>query len=167
MEQVVSILTMLVVMTYSAQAARTSNNAPAAFEKLKSLVGEWQGKSPEGVEATLTYQLISGGTAVMETLKPGNEPGMVTVYHLNGDKVMMTHYCSAGNQPRMQAAVAAGDVKALAFVFLDGANLAGHGDGHIHGLTLTFDDKDHVTQEWVWRDGGKEVQMKHTFTRKK
>ena len=167
MEQLLSIFMMVVMMAFAGHAAPATNNASVAFEKLKSLVGEWQGKSPEGVEASLTYQLISGGTAVMETLKPANEPGMVTIYHLNGDRVMMTHYCSAGNQPRMQAAVPAGDVKTLAFVFVDGANLAGHGNGHIHGLNLTFLDKDHVTQEWIWRDGGKDVQMKNTFTRKK
>src|SRR5687767_712785 len=94
-EQLLSIFMMVVVMAFAGHAAPATNNASAAFEKLKSLVGEWQGKSPEGVEASLTYQLISGGTAVMETLKPANEPGMVTIYHLNGDRVMMTHYCSA------------------------------------------------------------------------
>jgi hypothetical protein len=51
----------------------------------------------------VSYQLISGGAAIMERIMPPNEPSMVSIYHLDGDKLMMTHYCSAGNQPRMQA----------------------------------------------------------------
>ena len=166
MEQFVSILTMLIVMTVSAHSARATNNAAAGFEKLKSLVGEWQGKTSEGEAVTLSYQLVSSGTALMETLTQANEPNMITIYHLNGDKIMMTHYCSVGNQPRMQAAVPAGDIKSLRFVFLDGANLKSHGDGHIHSLTVTFQDNDHFTQEWTWRDGGKDSHSRHSFTRK-
>ena len=75
----------------------------AGFEKLKPLVGNWQGKSSEGKPVAITYALVSDGSALMETLRAGSEPEMVTVYYPDGDRLMMTHYCSMHNQPRMRA----------------------------------------------------------------
>src|SRR5687768_5331933 len=73
-----------------------------AFERLKSLEGEWQAQSPWGGHSRVRYQVIAGGSAVVETfsddkLGAGNE--MVTVYTPAGEGVALTHYCMAGNQP--------------------------------------------------------------------
>ena len=103
----------------------------------------------------------------METLKPSNEAGMVSVYHLDGDNLRMTHYCTAGNQPRMRAEAPSGEIKQLRFVFVDATNLAKLSDDHIHGLTITFQDKDHITQEWAVREGGKDTFTTHKLERKK
>ena len=73
----------------------------AAFEKLISLVGEWEGTNSAGA-VKATYTLVSGGTALMERLQSANEPEMITLYSLDGDHLMMTHYCSAGNQPKLR-----------------------------------------------------------------
>ena len=167
MEQCVSIFITLAVMAFSVSPAIAQSKA-GGFDKLKTLVGEWEGKGPDGKTAKLTYQLISGGTALMETFLAENEPPMVTIYHPNGDKLMMTHYCSAGNQPRMQAQVPAGEIKTLQFAFFDVANMSKHSEGHISSLGLTFQDSDHITQEWGWRDkDNKDMVMKANFTRKK
>jgi hypothetical protein len=101
----------------------------------------------------------------METLAPANEPSMTSLYHLDGDTLIMTHYCSAGNQPRMRAVVPAGEIKSLNFTFVDGTNIAKSSDGHIHGLTMTFQDKDHLTQTWRWRQDGKDEAVTYYFTR--
>lgn len=180
MEYCLSVLLMLGLLmgtTPAALLAKTSSETATAsasvasgasgFEKLKTLVGEWEGKSPDGQLAKVTYELISGGTALMETVTEGVGGGMVSIYHANGDKLLMTHYCSMGNQPRLQASVPAGEVQRLDFTFVDGANITSHDGGHIHSLTIRFQDKDHFTQEWGHKDGGKEAQMKVTFTRKK
>src|SRR5215469_15559428 len=82
---------------------RSQSKAPVLFDKLKPLVGEWQSKSPDGHVVHVSYHMASGGTALLETIKPEGEAEMVTVYHPDGDSVMMTHYCAAGNQPRMRA----------------------------------------------------------------
>ena len=167
MRHQVSILLMLTIITSPAPLASAQSNAAAGFEKLKSLVGEWQSKSTEGPTVTVSYQLISGGTALMETLKPANEPGMVSVYHLDGDNLRMTHFCTAGNQPRMRAEAPSGDIKQLRFVFVDATNLAKSSDDHIHGVTITFQDKDHITQEWAVRERGKDSLNTLKLERKK
>lgn len=147
--------------------ARPQNHAVAGFEKLKSLVGEWQGAGTDGKMRTATYQLLSGGTAVMETLLPDGEPSMVTVYYIDGDRLMMTHFCSAGNQPRMRAAGAAGEIQKLDFAFLDATNLPKPTAGHIHHLRLVFQDQLHFTQTWTWRENEKETRDTFSFIRKK
>lgn len=125
--------------------------AGSDFDKLKALVGQWDATSPEGKTRT-TFQLISEGSALMETMS--NE-SMVTVYHPDGEAILMTHYCAAGNQPRMRATSSQGN--SIAFQFVDAANLKGSGDGHMRRLVITFQDKDHVTEEWTWKADGKET----------
>ncbi len=142
------------------------STAAAGFEKLKSLVGEWQGTGPHG-KVNVSYQLISGGSALMEILDPISEPSMTTIYHLDGDKLAMTHYCSIGNQPRMQAEVPAGEIGEFNFTFVDVTNMANASQGHMRHLTITFQDKDRFTQVWTWRQDGEDTPATFTLERKK
>jgi hypothetical protein len=159
--KILCVLLSLVLMA----AALFADEKPAApkstpeFEKLKTLIGEWQAKTKDGQSVKTSYKLVSNGSALMETLEMGKkgEGTMVTVYHLNGNNLMMTHYCSANNQPRMKAQPAAGEINSLTFSYLDATNLAPPDSGHMHGLVITFQDKDHMTQEWTWREYGKDA----------
>ena len=81
---------------------------------------------------------------------------MVTLYHLDNDKVMMTHYCTLGNQPRMRVDKSSKNQNKLVFKFVDATNLKTKDDGHMHKLTFTFKDDDHFSQEWVMLAKGKE-----------
>jgi hypothetical protein len=117
--------------------------ADSAFDKIKSLVGEWEATTPQG-PASVSYELISNGTAVEERLGVHNEE-MVSIYHMNGDKLMMTHYCSFNNQPRFEAAV---DGDTITFHYVDATNLPNESSPHITGLVLNFKDADHFTQQW-------------------
>lgn len=155
------------VIVLWASSAQPQSQAAAGFEKLKSLAGAWQGAGTDGKMRTATYQLLAGGTAVMETLLPEDEPSMITVYYIDGDRLMMTHFCSAGNQPRMRAAVAAGEIQKLDFVFLDATNLPKPTAGHIHRLRLAFQDQHHLAQTWTWREDGKEISDTLSFIRQK
>ena len=145
-------------------SARTGS---AAFDKLKSLVGEWEGKAAGGHTVQVSYHLVSGGSAVMETIKDGTEAGMITMYHLDGDALMMTHYCSIGNQPRMRAVPPAGEINSLKFNFVDVTNIAKNSAGRMQSLTITFQDKNHIKQEWTYSDGGKEETAVFSLERKK
>ena len=128
------------------------------FEMLKSLAGEWTGKAEhiggEAFDATVNYKLTSAGSTVMETLFPGTAHEMVTMYHLNGEELLLTHYCAVGNQPRMRAE-RGGDPKKLSFKFLDGTNLKADKDLHMHEATIEFIDDDHIKSEWVTYSEGK------------
>ncbi len=135
------------------------------FEMMKSLVGTWKGTAtmegkPENIQ--VKYKLTSGGTAIEETLMPGTPKEMVTVYFLDGSKLMMTHYCSLGNQPRMKLTESVKDKK-LTFKMVDATGMKTANDPHMGGLTITWKDKDHIQQEWVHfaPDGKTEA---HLFT---
>src|SRR5512139_37155 len=126
------------------------------FEKMKSLVGEWKGTSADKKPATVTYTLVSDNSALMEKLAMGGESDMVTMYHPDGDHLMMTHYCSAHNQPRMRSQAVAAGSKNITFDLVDVTNLSSPDAGHMMKLVVTFADKDHFTQEWTWTQKGKE-----------
>ena len=48
----------------------------------------------------MVYGVTAAGTAVMEALFPETDHEMLTVYHLEGNDLVLTHYCAMGNQPR-------------------------------------------------------------------
>ena len=80
-----------------------------AFEKLKSLVGNWETDKTNMNKATLDLELTSGGTAVLEKfhmVENGKPVEMTTLYYLDGDQIKLTHYCMAGNQPTMRGSYA-------------------------------------------------------------
>lgn len=138
-----------------------------AFEKIKSLTGEWTGKMSGGMAATSTFRVTAGGSAVMQMLGEGTDMEMPTIFHMDGDRLMATHYCAAKNQPRMVLVPAGGDGNTLKFDFLDVTNLRSPEDGHMRRVTFTFIDQDHFRQEWTSREKGKESADSFDFVRKR
>ncbi len=127
------------------------------FERMKALVGVWEGTSKmskKGERVKVEYRLSSGGSAIVETLFPGTAEEMVSVYYDNKGQLAMTHYCALHNQPRMNLAKA--DSDNLYFMFTDGSNINPIKDAHMHALTISFIDKDHITQKWTLFAEGKE-----------
>ncbi len=103
--------------------------------------------------------MTAGGSALMSEILGKGPENMITMFHMDGDRLLMTHYCGAGNQPRMK--VMASDAKSVSFEFFDGTNI-GPGDGHMQHVTFTLPDTDHHVEEWIFLDHGKE--MKEVFT---
>lgn len=128
----------------------------SAFDKLKTLAGEWEGLRTDGVTVKVTYQVLGGGSTLVERTDAGDEPAMLTVYHRDNNDLRMTHYCSAGNQPRMKAASVKPDARAISFEFVDVTNLQGPNDGYINSLTITFENSDHITHKWGWTETGRQ-----------
>jgi hypothetical protein len=131
----------------------------AAFEQLKKLDGTWESTDQEH-PCTVTYKVSSGGSALLETISMG-KGDMLTVYHPDGDGVSMTHYCMLGNQPHMRAEKES-KPGSIRFICDGGSNMKCASDKHMHALTLTFVDADHLKQDWALYDGGKE-QGVHSF----
>lgn len=134
-------------------AANDNNSSAAAFAQLKTLAGEWEGATDRG-KVRLSYEVISGGNAILERESGENMPQMLTVYYLDGNRLLLTHYCMAGNQPRMIGAFDA-QTGELRFQFLDATNLASPGAGHMHNASLHFVDNNHVSTEWQFFENGK------------
>jgi hypothetical protein len=142
-------------------------HAAAAFKKLQNLGGEWEGKDDHGMPAKTTFKVAVADTAVIETIAPAGMEEMVTLYSVDGDGIALVHYCPTNNQPRMRAVPAAADVKELTFAFQSATNLPSPTTGHQHQLVLHFDDADHITETWTWRQNGKDTPMEFHFARKK
>jgi hypothetical protein len=135
------------------------------LEALKNLAGRWEGTGMEGKPVKVDYTVTAGGSAVMEQIDPGGEHSMVTMYHKDGDRLMMTHFCASGNQPRMRAAALPADGKTISFSFLDATNLAKPSDGHMVKLVLSMPDTNHLTEEWTYRANGKDDTTVFSLTR--
>jgi hypothetical protein len=139
----------------------------AALTPLKQLVGEWKGVDSDGKPHKVLYQWASGGTSLTETLTPPDSPPMTTIYYTDGDQLMLTHYCSLNNQPRMRANAGKEGDKVLAFAFVDATNLKNQSDPHMHQMTIELKDHDHFTQTWVLSKAGKDIPKIFTFERVK
>ncbi len=136
------------------------------WDRMKSLVGAWNGTA-EGHSVSITYALVSNGTTLMETLDGGHDATMVTMYTPDGAAILATHYCSAGNQPRMRA-VAPASPKSLDFQFVDVSNVKGSTGEVMQRLVVTFVDADHFEQQWTSRGpDGKELTSVFRYTRTK
>lgn len=145
--------------------ANSSSEAAAAFAKLKTLNGEWEATTQMG-KSRLKYEVISGGNSVVEHEWMGNEPEMLTVYYLDGNRVLLTHYCSAGNEPRMEARTFDPQNGELRFRFLDVSNLSSPSAAHMRNVTLHFVDDNHVSAEWqLFENGQPKFTEKAQYTR--
>jgi hypothetical protein len=138
------------------------------FERIKKLDGAWRARSTKGWEENQQFHVIAKGSAVTSESIPGaNSTGtanaplapMLTVYHMDGDRLLLTHYCEAGNQPRMVATSAEDDGRTVHFSFLDATNLASNSAGHMHSVVMTFSDDNHFSERWSWYQNGKEQWM--------
>lgn len=154
-----------VAMTASAAgaadtAAKAGPDGKAALERLKQLAGEWRGHvtTPDGPPVSVVYGLTAGGSTVTERLFPGTEHEMLTVYHLDGGELVLTHYCAMGNQPRMRLAQAAGtDPLELRFDFAGGANVDPAKDPHMHAGRMVLRGPDRLDAEWAVYEKGKQA----------
>ena len=150
-------LAMAMAITEAARATEVQSSqskAAQAFDKLKTLTGHWEAQMPTG-KAHVDYELLAGGTVLASHDKIPGEPEMLTVYHLDGDRLVLTHYCSAGNQPHMQAEPFDPPSNELRFAFVSASNLAHAGTGHMHRAVFRFNGPDDVTEEWTWYQNGK------------
>jgi hypothetical protein len=158
------------IVAFAAKAPAEDKGKVSQLDQLKRLAGEWTGKGKHGeheMDATVTYKVTSGGTAVMETLGPGSEHEMVTLYHQDGNDLVLTHYCMLGNQPRMKAEKGDGSKK-LSFKFAGAGNLKSEQDTHMHDMTLEIIDDDHIKTTWtLYKDGKPSDKATFDFKRKK
>jgi len=146
----------LLAIALAATAALAQSDAQKSFTQLKSLTGSWEGKTPDGKALLVSFRETAGGSAIMSEILGTGPENMVSMFNMDGpNKLLMTHYCGAGNQPRMQASVSP-DGKTITFTFFDGTNIA-PGAGHMHSMVLTLLDNNHHTEDWTFVDHGKEM----------
>ena len=130
----------LALATTTAITAQAATTAADAFASIKKLQGEWRGPAMmKGMPPSHSvYRVTAGGSAVQETIFPGTKMEMLSVYHLDKGRLLMTHYCALGNQPRMKLNTRKSTASELVFDFDGGTNLNPRRDMHMHSLRLTL-----------------------------
>jgi hypothetical protein len=157
---------LIVSLLLGASMVLAESGAQKTFDVLKGLEGTWEGKNSQGQAIKVSFRMTAGGSALLNEIHGKGPENMITMFHMDGDRVLMTHYCGAGNQPRMKATLAP-DGKSVAFDFMDATNLASPDAGHMHHVVFTVADSDHHTEEWTFLDHGKEMKELFTLQRSK
>jgi hypothetical protein len=151
----------------SSPASKTNDT----FNLIKALAGDWQGsyewigenrKGPMNAR----YYLTGNGTAVVEDLIMDGNPNMTTVYHMDGADVRATHYCAAGNQPRLKATSTDGDNKLVKFHMVDITNMPNPEAGHVRDLELQLTSPRRITILFTFVGSGKESVERIELARK-
>lgn len=147
----------LLPLLFLAALSYGQTDAQRAFATIKSMPGTWEGKAVEGHSMDgplqVTFKVVSRGSAVMSEILGHDD--MVSMFNMDGNRLLLTHYCSIGNQPRMEAS-ASPDGKIITFNYVDATNLATPDAGHMEKMVLTLLDENHHTEEWIFIDHGKE-----------
>jgi hypothetical protein len=157
---------LLLSASIAASPLRASPYSTAAFKKLLSLAGQWEGKDEHGMVVKTTFKPMVSNTALMETLAASGMDEMVSLYSVDQDSIALVHYCPTNNQPRMRATPDSADVKEISFEFQGAGNLKSPSEGHQHRLAIRFEDANHITETWTWRQNEKDTLMVFHLTRK-
>src|SRR5215467_2105411 len=152
----------------------TPSEAQRSFSQLKSLAGSWEGTVTtepaqpafgNGTLLQVSMRVTSRGNALAHEMKEAGKPDdptrydhPLTMFYLDGDRLLLTHYCDAGNRPRMTARVSP-DGKTVEFDFLDVAGSTQY--GHMQHAVFTLIDADHHREDWTYLMPGNKPMHAH------
>jgi hypothetical protein len=119
-----------------------------------------------GASHATTFRVTAAGSSVVETIFPGEESEMITIYHMDGDDLLLTHYCALQNAPilKFEKSTTPGEIK---FVFLGGTNFDPKTDMHVHEGVMRIKDPNTVESTFVaFSDGKPRPMLRSTMKRK-
>ena len=152
-------------------AAATAADKPAAevspgqatFNRMARLAGTWKGWSTKGWEETMELRLIADGSVLLETSRfiddPEGKNAMASTYQMDGETLLLTHFCEAKNAPRLAATRFEEGGRRVFFTFRDGVNIPTVDRGHMHSMLLELVDENQFKSRWTWYQDGKETWM--------
>ena len=168
--------TLLICLMASATAFAQDNpakvpppqsEAKKAFAKLKTLAGSWQG-TVMNISINFIIRPASSGTAI---LHEGNTSGggppnhEITMFYVDEDGLLATHYCDGGNRSRWEGKITP-DEKAIEFSFLDVTGSTR--GGYLKDMVITLIDADHHTVGFTFvMPDGKPMKLRGEFQRTK
>ncbi|MEA3188736.1 MAG: hypothetical protein QOD99_2566 [Chthoniobacter sp.] len=149
-------LILLATATLSTARAATTGgiDTRTAFARMKSLSGDWTGPKMMGHPMNMNVRVIAGGSAVLATFCAGTPMEMITVYYVSNDKLVQTHYCMLGNQPRMKLNAKKSSADTLVFDFAGGDNIKAT-RMNMHGETLHFVGRKKIESTCMSEEKGK------------
>jgi len=153
----------VIILLSLSTAAFAQSDAQKSFDKLKTLAGSWTGPATlnppqtemgDGTLMQLSLRVTSRGNALVHEMREAGKPDdpnhydhPVTMLYLDSDRLLLTHYCDAGNRPRMVARTSP-DGKSVEFDFVDVAGSTEY--GHMHHAVFTFVDANHHIEDWTY-----------------
>jgi hypothetical protein len=163
-----------VILLSVSTVALAQSDAQKSFDQLKALAGSWEGRittvppqaEVEGKYALVSLRVTSMGNALMHEVRiEGRMDDPITMLYLDGQRLLLTHYCDAGNRPRMVARTSQ-DGQTVTFDFLDVVGSTQY--GNMHDAAFTPIDANHHTEVWTWMaPDGKPVHVRFELQRKK
>ena len=151
----------------SPKSVNAQSDAKKAFATLKTLAGSWQG-TIMGISINFTIRAASSGTAI---LHEGNTDGggppshEITMFYLDRDRLLATHYCDGGNRTHLEGKMSPdGKMIELSFLEVVGSTRG----GYLKGMVFRIIDANHHTVEatFVMPDG-KPIELRGEFQRTK
>ena len=157
MRRIPLLLVVALIVALPALAADPSAqtyDALSALEALKALEGDWVGTPASGSnQSAVRYEVIASGNTVVKTYAKGKASEMLTIYHMDGDELVLTHYCALNNQPKMRF-VSSDMPGEIRFAFAGGTNFDPEVDAHAHeGWTRIAADGTIETESIGYSDG--------------
>lgn len=135
----------------SSSFVQNQQAAIAAFGQLKKLEGAWRVVDRNDHPLRIRIYPTAGGNTLVESWEVNSRSHSLTVYHLDGDTLLATHYCPQANQPRME--LAAGDDGKISFVFRDVTDFDPATEQHQHDLTFELTYPDRILRSEHYADG--------------
>jgi hypothetical protein len=167
------IMIIIVSATFSVTACY-ADDARQIYQAMKGLEGDWvlspadaqEGKSTKHAlvaplvgtdEIGMSFKLIGRGSTVQESLLPGTQKEMVSMYHCKDascSQVKATHYCVKQNQPEMLADFSS-TANRLVYKCDMSTQLCQSGQDHVHKITheLSGGGTHLKTTYTSWKDG--------------
>jgi hypothetical protein len=148
-----SIILLATLFAFPAIAGADQIKARAAFEKLQALVGDWEGKTEAGRVLKVSYRLTANKTVLVETWTLGPQRESLTLYHMDNESLIATHYCPIGNQPRLQFKEG-GNASLFIFEFVSATNLPKPEVAHQHRFEVEFQDANSFARSETYLENG-------------
>lgn len=140
--------------------AKTAD-AASAFETFKSLQGHWAVYSGnKALPVEVTYDLGSRDSIVTEQF--GKE---LSVIYPDGPNLQMTHFCNAGNHPRLRWQQS-GSPGTFEFDTFDVTNLRTPNADHVQRIIHRILDGSHLELQIVWKKNRGEATERYILIRK-
>lgn len=170
------LICLVIVMAHGMSIAQTTSqptnavapsDARKAFNNMKALAGSWHG-TIMGISIDITIRLASSGTAILHeaTTGAGGPPNHeITMFYVDGDRLLATHYCDGGNRARLQGKMSP-DGKTSEFNFLDVAGSTK--GGLVKRMVITLIDANkHVVEITFIKPDGNPIELRGEFERTK
>jgi len=136
----------------------------AAFKQLQTLVGEWEGKTEKGRVLKVSYRLTANNTVLVETWTLGPQRESMTLYHMDNESLIATHYCAIGNQPRLRFKEG-GSASLFAFEFVSATNLPKPEAAHQHRFEMELLEPNSFARSETYLENGKGEPERIVYTR--